>query len=90
MFDRHNGRKESIVDYDPMFRNLLEQGKKIHPELFTTGVFILDSSLRRMPRGGSTTKEENNNMDTQVFKSVGLYIKYAYLSSINYKTNFCL
>ena len=56
MFVRDNGRKSSIGDYDPMFRNLLELGQKMHPELFTTGVFIGNFILRRSSRGGATTK----------------------------------
>ena len=36
LFDRENVRKASIGDYDNMLRNLLEQGQKMHPELFTT------------------------------------------------------
>ena len=64
MFVRENGRKASIGDYDPMFRNLLEQGQKMHPELFTTGFFVEDLSLRRSPRRGATTETENNNVDT--------------------------
>ena len=52
LFARDNGRKASIGDYDPMFRNLLEQGKNMHPELFTTGVFIEDFILN-MPTAWS-------------------------------------
>ena len=54
MLYRDNGRKAIIGDYDPMFRNLLEQGKKMHPELFTTGFFIGEFSLRIIPRRGAT------------------------------------
>ena len=64
LFARDNRRKASIGDYDPMFRNFLERGRKMHPELFTTGVFIGDFSLRRSPRNGSTTEAENKNMYT--------------------------
>ena len=42
LFAMDNGRKARIGDYDPMFIILLDQGQKIHPELFTTGVFFLD------------------------------------------------
>ena len=70
MFARANGRKESIGDYDPMFRKLLEQGQKMHPELFTTGVFIGDFSLRRIPRHGENTEAENNNVDTADIKLI--------------------
>ena len=64
LFARDNGSKESIGDYVPMFRNLPEQGKKMYPELFTTGFSIGDFSLRRSPRNGSTTEAENKNMYT--------------------------
>ena len=63
MFARENGRKEIIGDYNPMFRNLLERGQKMHPEFFTTGVFIGDFSLIRRPTRGATTDAENNNVD---------------------------
>ena len=33
---KDNGRKARIGDNDPMFRNLLERGQNMHPELFTT------------------------------------------------------
>ena len=36
----------------------------MHPELFITGFFIGDFSLRRSPRRGATTEAENNNVDT--------------------------
>ena len=63
MFVRDHRREAIIGDYDPMFRNLLERGKKMHPELFTTGVFIGYFSLRRIPRCGATTEAEDNNME---------------------------
>ena len=47
-----------------MLRKLLERGQKIRPELFTTGVSIVDFSLRRSPQHGATTEAENKNMDT--------------------------
>ena len=49
LFARGNRRKASVVDYDPMFRNFLERGQKLQPELFTTGVSIGDFSLRISP-----------------------------------------
>ena len=36
----------------------------MHSELFTTGFFIGDFSVRRSPRRGTTTEAEDNNMDT--------------------------
>ena len=68
MFARENRRKARIGDYDPIFRNLLERGKQIHPEFFTTGVVIGDFSLRRGPRRGATTEAENNNVDTEAIE----------------------
>ena len=70
MFSRENGRKAIIVEYDTMFINLLDKGQKMHPELFTTGVFIGDFSLRRIPRRGATTEAENNNVDTADIKLI--------------------
>ena len=74
-FARDNGRKSSIGDYDPMFRNLLERGQKMHPDLFTTGVFIGDFSLRRSPRRGATTEAENNNVDTAGIELINQWMK---------------
>ena len=92
MFAKDNGRKARIGDYDTMFRNLLEQGQKIHPDLFTTGVFIGDFVPRRIPWSGSATEEENNNVETAVIEVInmrrkkeeargteaGLYIRQVY------------
>ena len=64
MFSRYNWSKAIIGDYDPMFRNLLERGKKMHLELFKTAVFIGEFSLRISPRRGATTEAENNNVYT--------------------------
>ena len=70
MFARCNGSKASIGDYDQIIRNLLEQGQKMHPELFTTGVFIGKFSLRRSLRRGATTEAENKNVDTAAIKLI--------------------
>ena len=70
LFARDNGRKASIGDYDPMFRNLLKQGKNMQPELFTTGVSIGGFSLRRRPQRGSTIEVEKNNVDTAAIKMI--------------------
>ena len=69
-FARDNGRKASIGYYDPTFRNLLEQGKRMHPEFFNTRVFIGDLSLRRRPRRGAITEAENNNVETAGIKII--------------------
>ena len=70
LFVRDNGRKTSIGDYDPMFRNLLEQGKNMHPELCTTGVFIGDFILKIIPRHGSATEAENKNVYSAAIKLI--------------------
>ena len=70
MFSRYNWRKAIIVDYDPMFINLLERGQKMHLEFFTTGFFIGDFSPRRSPRHGATTEAENKNVDTAAIKLI--------------------
>ena len=64
LFARDNGRKASIGGSDHMFKNLLKLGQKMQPELFTTGVFIGDFSLRRSPRRGETIEAEKNNVET--------------------------
>ena len=75
MFARDNRRKTSIGDYDPMLRSLLDQGQKIHPELFTTGVSIRDFSLGRRPRRGATTEAENNNVNTADIEIINAWRK---------------
>ena len=70
MFARNNERKASILEHDPMFRNKLERGKNMHPELFTKGFFIVDFSLRGSPKHGATTEAENNNADTGAIKLI--------------------
>ena len=64
MFDIYNRRKASIGFYDPIFRNLLERGQKIHPELFTTEFFIGCFSIKRSLGSGATMEAENKNVDT--------------------------
>ena len=75
MFTRDNRRKASIGEYYPMFRNLLEQGQKMHPDFFTTGVFIGDFSLRIIPRRGATTEAENNNVETVAIRLINIWRK---------------
>ena len=68
MFARDNGQEASIGDYDTMFRNFLEHSQNLRPELFTTGVLIVDFGLRRISRRGATMEAENNNVDTIAIK----------------------
>ena len=75
LFARDNGIKASIGDYDPMFRNLLEQGQNMHPEFFTTGFFIGDYILRRTPRRGATTEAENKNVATAAIELINRWRK---------------
>ena len=75
MFARYNGQKVSIGDYDTMFRNFLEQGQKMHPELFTTVVLIGDFRLIRIPRRGATTEVEKKNVDTAAIKIINQWSK---------------
>ena len=75
MFARYNGRNASIGDYDPMLINLLEQGQKMHPELFTALLFIGYFSLRIIPRRGATMEGENNNVDTAAIKIINQWRK---------------
>ena len=42
----------------------------MHPELFTTGFFIVNFGLRRGPRSGATTEAANNNVDTAYIKLI--------------------
>ena len=74
--DRYkNGRKSSIGYYDPMFRNLLERVKKMHPELFATGGFIGDFRLRRSPLRGATTEAENKNVENAAIEIINRWRK---------------
>ena len=75
LFARENGRKARIEDYDPMFRNLVERGQKRHPELFITGVFNGNSSLRIIPRRGATTEAEIKNVDTAAIELINWWRK---------------
>ena len=75
MFARYNMRKASIGDYDHIFINVLEGGQKMHPELFTTGVFIGDFSIRRSLRRGATTEAENKNVDTAAIELINRWRK---------------
>ena len=47
----------------------------MHPELFTTGVFIGNFSLRRSLRRGATTEAENKNVDTADIKLINRWRK---------------
>ena len=47
----------------------------MHLELFTTGFFIGDFSLRRSPRRGATTEAENNNVDTASIEIINRWRK---------------
>ena len=64
LFSGDNRRKAIIGDYDTIFKTLLERGRNMHPELFTTGVFIGGFSIRRSPRIGATTEAENKDVDS--------------------------
>ena len=70
MFAREIGSKASIGDYDHILINLLELGQNIHPELFTTVVFIGNFSLRRSLRRGATIEAENKNVDTAAIELI--------------------
>ena len=75
MFARVNGQKSIIGDYYPMLRNFLEKGQNIHSELFTTGAFIGDFSLRIIPRHGANTEADKNNVYISVIKMINWWRK---------------
>ena len=83
MLARDNGSKASIGYYDHILRNLLERGQKMHPELFTIGVFIGNFSLRRSLRRGATTEAENKNVDTAAIELINRCRKRDKSRSIN-------
>ena len=43
--------------------------------MFTKGVLIGDFSLKRNPRRGSTTEEENKNVDTAAIELINIFRK---------------
>ena len=47
----------------------------MHPELFATGVFIGDFSLKRSLRRGATTEAENKNVDTAAIELINRWRK---------------
>ena len=44
----------------------------MHPEFFTTGVFIENFSLRRSLRRGATTEAENKNVETEAIELINI------------------
>ena len=64
LFVRDNIQKESIGYYDPMLRNLLEQGQKMWPGLLKTRLSIVYFSLIRSPRCWETTEVGKINKET--------------------------
>ena len=63
LFAKKNGRKSSLGDYDPLFREYLSRLQKRKPKLFCKDVVINEYSLRRSLRRGATTEAENNGVD---------------------------
>ena len=47
----------------------------MHPELFTTGVFIGYFSLRRILSCGATTEAENKNVETAAIELINIWRK---------------
>ena len=75
MFSRSNGKKASMGDFDPMFRDYLERAMRKFPTLFYKSVALQDYSLRRSLRRGATTEAENNNVDTVTIELVNRWRK---------------
>ena len=63
LFARKTGKKASLGDYDPMFRDYVERAMKLKKGLFSKAVSVDNYSLRRSLRRGATTEAENNNVD---------------------------
>ena len=61
----------------------------MHPELFTTGVFIGDYSLRRRPRCGATTEADNNNVDTAAIEPINRRSKREEARGIEARISMC-
>ena len=64
LFAKRNGKRASLGDYDPLFKDYIERTMKSHKKLFSSAVAVKDYSLRRSLRRGATTEAENNNVDT--------------------------
>ena len=75
LFSRRNGKKASMGDYDPMFRDYLERAMKKSPALFSKSVALQYYSLRRSLRRGATTEAENNNVDPVTIELVNRWRK---------------
>ncbi len=75
LFCRKTGKKASLGDYDPLFRDYLARTQRQHPKLFPNSVAIEDYSLRRSLRRGATTESENNNVDTVAIELINRWRK---------------
>ena len=75
LFARPNGRKASLGDYDPLFRDYLAQAQKAFPKKFTSSVPVTDFSLRRSLRRGATTESENNAVDPVTIELINRWRK---------------
>ena len=64
LFAKRNGKRSSLGDYDPLFKDYIERAMKSQKKLFSSAVAVKDYSLRRSLRRGATTETENNKVDT--------------------------
>ena len=79
LLSKANGKKATIGDYDPLFRDYVTRAIKANlkakRDVFRKGVDPSDYSLRRSPRRGSTTTATNNNVDPLTIELVNRWRK---------------
>ena len=75
MFAREMGKKASLGDYDPIFRDYVERAMKLKKGLFSKAVSVDNYSLRRSLRRGATTEAENNNVDPVAIELINRWRK---------------
>ncbi len=75
LFATSKGRKASLGDYDPLFRDYLTRLQQEKPALFLSSVLIEDYSLRRSLRRGATTESQNNKVDSIAIELINRWRK---------------
>lgn len=70
LFQRKDGTKGRICDYDGLFKNLIAEVKLKHPEVISKGIEPEDFSLWRSGRRGATTEATIKEVDTKVIELI--------------------
>ena len=75
LFAKRNGKRASLGDYDPLFKDYVERAMKSRSKLFSSMVAVKDFSLRRSLRRGATAESENNKVDTVAIELINRWRK---------------